>query len=292
MILHHPPRPRHTVGGFVIQLRDLTPCPSFLSRPGRLLQMFCTPESLERLRRTLVSVCALCAGCFERACFTLSLVVDTNEVRSAFDVLMQCRMLPMLLESFVGASLFNDTTAVPKTLTQLLEEMRRNQYLITNDVERYMAEYEVRYAPPPFFFTRQQELRLRLLQASGDPDVIGRLVLLLAEWYFAWAPGGEYVSSVRTHVVTLFHPVKSQSVQVRSHHLVRLHRQFPHASILRPTGYLSRRIQKAPRRDARVLHRGRDAQYPCVRSGLQTVAVLRDPRACGPIRVAHRERML
>ena len=29
------------------------------------------------------------------------------------------------------------------------------------------------------------------LQASGDPDVIGRLVLLLADWYFAWAPGGE-----------------------------------------------------------------------------------------------------
>jgi anaphase-promoting complex subunit 2 len=28
--------------------------------------------------------------------------------------------------------------------------------------------------------------------------VIGRLVLLLADWYFAWAPGGEYVSLVRT----------------------------------------------------------------------------------------------
>ena len=56
----------NTVGGFVIQ-----PRPSFLSRPGQLLQMFCTPESLERLRRTLVSICALsdaCAGCFERAC--------------------------------------------------------------------------------------------------------------------------------------------------------------------------------------------------------------------------------
>ena len=46
------------------------------------------------------------------------------------------------------------------------------------------------------FSTRQQERRL--LQASGDPDVIGRLVLLLASWYFAWAPGGEYVSPVRT----------------------------------------------------------------------------------------------
>ena len=95
---------RRTAGGFVYSTR-----PSFLSRPGQLLQMFCTPESLGRLRRTLVSVCALsdaCAGCSERACL-FSLVVDTNEVRSAFDVLMQCRMLPMLLESFVGASLFN-----------------------------------------------------------------------------------------------------------------------------------------------------------------------------------------
>jgi hypothetical protein len=44
----------NTVEGFVIQ-----PRPSFLSRPGQLLRMFCTPESLERLRRTLVSVCAL-----------------------------------------------------------------------------------------------------------------------------------------------------------------------------------------------------------------------------------------
>jgi hypothetical protein len=79
-------------------------------------------------------------------------------------------------------------------LTQSPEDMRRNQYLITNDVERYMAEYEVRYIPP--FFTCQQELRLS--QASGDPDVIGRLVLLLADWYFAWAPGGEYVSLIRT----------------------------------------------------------------------------------------------
>ena len=78
--------------------------------------------------------------------------------------------------------------------------MRRNQYLITNDVERYMAEYEVSYAPP-LFFTRQQELRSP--QASGDPDVIGRLVLLLADWYFAWAPGGEYVS-LRPHIVILF----------------------------------------------------------------------------------------
>ncbi|KAI0289207.1 ubiquitin-protein ligase [Russula brevipes] len=95
---------------------------------------------------------------------------NTHEVRSAFDALMQCRMLPMLLESFV-------------------EDMRRNQHLIANDVVRYMAEYE----------------------ASGDPDVIGRLVLLLADWYFAWAPGGElghtissaYIVNFQTHLFSV-----------------------------------------------------------------------------------------
>jgi anaphase-promoting complex subunit 2 len=71
--------------------------------------------------------------------------------------------------------------------------MRRNQYLITNDVVGYMVEYEVCRVLLPFL-ARSTE-GLSLLQASGDPDVIGRLVLLLADWYFAWAPGGEYVSS-------------------------------------------------------------------------------------------------
>ncbi|KAH9169016.1 ubiquitin-protein ligase [Lactarius sanguifluus] len=95
---------------------------------------------------------------------------NTHEIRSAFDVLMQCRMLPMLLESFV-------------------EDMRRNQHLITDDVTRFMAEYD----------------------ASGDPDVIGRLVLRLADWYFAWAPGGElgqtissaYIVNFQTHVFSV-----------------------------------------------------------------------------------------
>ncbi|KAN0127847.1 hypothetical protein V8E53_006941, partial [Lactarius tabidus] len=45
---------------------------------------------------------------------------NAHEVRSAFDVLMQCRMLSMLLESFV-------------------EEMCSNQHLITDDVMKYVA---------------------------------------------------------------------------------------------------------------------------------------------------------
>jgi anaphase-promoting complex subunit 2 len=70
--------------------------------------------------------------------------------------------------------------------------MRRNQHLITDDVVRYMTEYEVWGVT--FFFGALLELSSISAwggQASGDPDVIGRLVLLLADWYFAWAPGGE-----------------------------------------------------------------------------------------------------
>jgi anaphase-promoting complex subunit 2 len=65
------------------------------------------------------------------------------------------------------------------------EEMRRNQHLITDDVMKYMAEYDVRR------FVSILRQALQLSQGSGDPDVIGRLVLRLADWYFAWAPGGE-----------------------------------------------------------------------------------------------------
>ena len=111
---------------------------------------------------------------------------DTPEVRSAFDVLMQCRMLPMLLESFVGTPF--PFPACPGARATPSEDMRRHQHLITNDVTRFLAEYEVSRFPYAPYATRRPELDL---QASGDPDVIGRLVLLLADWYFAWAPGGE-----------------------------------------------------------------------------------------------------
>lgn len=67
------------------------------------------------------------------------------------------------------------------------EEMRRNQHLITDDVMRFMAEYDVRLSPPLFSDNKHPSYQ----QTSGDPDVIGRLVLRLADWYSAWAPGGE-----------------------------------------------------------------------------------------------------
>jgi hypothetical protein len=53
-------------------------------------------------------------------------------------------MLPMLLESFVGTGvrLYNLSDYLPITHAPS-EDMRRNQHLITNDVVKYMAEYEV-----------------------------------------------------------------------------------------------------------------------------------------------------
>ncbi len=54
----------------------------------------------------------------------------------------------------------------------------------TNDVERYMVEYEICYTL--LFFLSVHQQALSLLQASRDPDVIGQLMLLLADWYFAW----------------------------------------------------------------------------------------------------------
>ena len=67
------------------------------------------------------------------------------------------------------------------------EEMRRNQHLITDDVMRFMAEYDVRLSSPLFSDNQHSSYQ----QTSGDPDVIGHLVLRLADWYSAWAPGGE-----------------------------------------------------------------------------------------------------
>ncbi|KAH9959208.1 hypothetical protein BC827DRAFT_1384800 [Russula dissimulans] len=90
---------------------------------------------------------------------------NTHEVKSTFDGLVRCRMLPTLLESFI-------------------EDMRRSQYLITNDVMKCMVEYN----------SERVSRGLNsgyAIQTSGDPDMIGRLVLQLADWYFVWTPCGD-----------------------------------------------------------------------------------------------------
>ncbi|THH16538.1 hypothetical protein EW146_g4118 [Bondarzewia mesenterica] len=101
---------------------------------------------------------------------------NSQEVRGAFDVLMQCRMLPMLLENFI-------------------EDMRKRKYLIEEDVTKYMEQYK----------------------ATGDPEVIARLVYCLAEWFKTWSPGGDpprlghtitstYIVHFQTHVFSALPP--------------------------------------------------------------------------------------
>ena len=80
--------------------------------------------------------------------------------------------------------------------------------------------------------------------------------------------------------------------QVRTDHIVRIHRQLSDARLLRPTRDLCGGVQEAPRRDARALHGWRDAGRPGVGTGPASLAVVRAARARGPLRVAHRERVL
>ncbi|KDQ62714.1 hypothetical protein JAAARDRAFT_30609 [Jaapia argillacea MUCL 33604] len=98
---------------------------------------------------------------------------NMSAIKIAFDVLSKSRMLPMILESF-------------------LEDMRKQQHLITAEVNTYMSEFE----------------------NSSDPRVIGRLVHRLVEWYKAWHPAPElghtilsaYTLSFQTHVFSVLPP--------------------------------------------------------------------------------------
>lgn len=94
--------------------------------------------------------------------------------------------------------------------------------------------------------------------------VVGGLVLCMGPGRRVSTLPRAFCSSIR----------RLQSVQIRPHHLVRLHRQLPNASLLRPARDLCGRLQEAPRRNARPLHRGRHARHSHVRPGHQVVAVL------------------
>ncbi|PCH40122.1 ubiquitin-protein ligase [Wolfiporia cocos MD-104 SS10] len=98
---------------------------------------------------------------------------DMNKVRSSTEILSKSKMLPLLLENF-------------------LEDMRKNQHLITRDVEAFMARYE----------------------ETADPQYISQLVFRLCEWYSAWCPIPElgqtilhaYMLNFQTHVFSVLPP--------------------------------------------------------------------------------------
>ncbi|KAN0135374.1 hypothetical protein V8E53_006939 [Lactarius tabidus] len=52
--------------------------------------------------------------------------------------------------------------------------------------------------------SRFSDKTLQLSHTSGDPDVIGRLVLRLADWYLAWAPGGKLGHIVSSAYILTF----------------------------------------------------------------------------------------
>ena len=175
----------------------------------------------------------------------------------------------MLLESFVGAVL--NLRCSSQRLNIPPEDMRLNQHLITNDVVRYMAEYEVGDRPPNARLPYPNE-KTRLAAGYRRPRrnrppraIVGGLVFCVGS--------RRRVSGLGFPLVGAPHSIRRrQPVQVRPHHLLRLHRQLPDARLLRPARDLRGRVQEAPRRDPRALHARCRARCPRVRAGRQTVA--------------------
>ncbi|OBZ71191.1 Anaphase-promoting complex subunit 2 [Grifola frondosa] len=98
---------------------------------------------------------------------------NMQDVRASFDILSRSKMLPMLLENF-------------------LEDMRKQLYLITRDINTMMSQYE----------------------NTGDPQYIASLVYRLVEWFQAWSPIPElgytvisaYKLAFQTHVFSVLPP--------------------------------------------------------------------------------------
>ncbi|KZT73754.1 hypothetical protein DAEQUDRAFT_754204 [Daedalea quercina L-15889] len=99
--------------------------------------------------------------------------LDMVKVRLAVETLSKSKMLPILLENF-------------------LEDMRKQQYLITRDVNQFMLQYE----------------------ETEDVHHIARLVYRILEWYRAWVPITElghtilsaYTLTFQTHVYSILPP--------------------------------------------------------------------------------------
>jgi len=158
---------------------------------------------------------------------------------------------------------------VPGARATPSEDMRRHQHLITNDVTRFLAEYEVSRFPYAPYATRRP--RARLAGQRGPRRnwptraFIGGLVFCMGSGWRVSTPAHTSSSpSVR----------RPQPVQARPHHLVYLHRQLPNTSLLRPARDLRRRVQETSRCNTRPLYTGYDVRHPCFGPELQAMAVL------------------
>ncbi|ESK86927.1 anaphase-promoting complex subunit 2 [Moniliophthora roreri MCA 2997] len=88
---------------------------------------------------------------------------DMDTVRAAYEVVNQSRRLPVLLETF-------------------LDQVHNKFYLVTDEVERFIGEYE----------------------ETDDPQVISRLVSRLLTWYKGWMPAEELGPTIRSAYTLAF----------------------------------------------------------------------------------------
>ncbi len=68
-------------------------------------------------------------------------------------------------------------------LLPLPEDMRKQQHLIERDINKYMAEFEVRPAVSLEIAADDEEG-----QAADTPDHIARMIFRLEKWYKEWSP--------------------------------------------------------------------------------------------------------
>ena len=67
--------------------------------------------------------------------------IDLANIRAAFDLVNKARRLPVMLEVYLGNVVF-EHQVLPTNKS--IDDIRKHQYLITREVEAYMAQYEVR----------------------------------------------------------------------------------------------------------------------------------------------------
>ncbi|KAL4250662.1 Anaphase-promoting complex subunit 2 [Abortiporus biennis] len=96
-----------------------------------------------------------------------------TQVKLAFELIGECKMLQSLVDEF-------------------LEEMKQQQFLITQECERFMSQYE----------------------STSDPQYIAQLVMRLQQWYQAWQPASalgtsmmaSYTTAFQTHLFSILPP--------------------------------------------------------------------------------------
>ncbi|KAK7462917.1 hypothetical protein VKT23_007497 [Stygiomarasmius scandens] len=100
--------------------------------------------------------------------------------RKDFEMVNRCRRLPVCLEIF-------------------LDELRQKFYLVREDVDSFLAQYEVCSKSSVRYFTN-----VIVFQQSEDPTHISKLIFRLKEWYDAWLPSEELGATIRNAFILSF----------------------------------------------------------------------------------------